>query len=122
MYSKRQEKIIQYLSEVKFAKVEQMAELFEVSVETIRRDLLELEKDSSIKRIRGGAVFNTLRAREMEFDKKLENRQLEKISTRILPPEASSTYLIPVLTTFKQLYRYFQYNELFSFEISKELL
>ena len=80
MYSKRQEKIIQYLSEVKFAKVEQMAELFEVSVETIRRDLLELEKDSSIKRIRGGAVFNTLRAREMEFDKKLENRQLEKIA------------------------------------------
>lgn len=78
MYNKRQKEIIRHLSEVKFAKTEQLAEHFEVSLETIRRDLLELEKDTSIKRIRGGAVYHNLRAREMEYEKKMENNQIEK--------------------------------------------
>lgn len=52
MQNKRQGEIVRYLSEVKFSKIEQLAEVFQVSIETIRRDLLELEKDSSIKRIR----------------------------------------------------------------------
>ncbi|MCI8958374.1 MAG: DeoR/GlpR transcriptional regulator [Lachnospiraceae bacterium] len=67
MYNERQKKIIHHLSEVRVAKIEELAELFHVSMETIRRDLMELEKDSSIKRIRGGAVYNNLRAREMEL-------------------------------------------------------
>ena len=67
MYNERQKKIIPHLSEVRVAKIEELAELFHVSMETIRRDLMELEKDSSIKRIRGGAVYNNLRAREMEL-------------------------------------------------------
>ena len=70
MYNKRQKEIIRFLSEAKFAKMEQLAEQFQVSLETIRRDLLELEKDSSIKRVRGGAVYNNLRAKEMEYEKK----------------------------------------------------
>lgn len=73
MQNKRQEEIVRYLSEVKFSKIEQLAEVFQVSIETIRRDLLELEKDSSIKRIRGGAVYNNLRAQEMEFERKMES-------------------------------------------------
>ena len=78
MQNKRQEEIVRYLSEVKFSKIEQLAEVFQVSIETIRRDLLELEKDSSIKRIRGGAVYNNLRAQEMEFERKMEKHQMEK--------------------------------------------
>ena len=78
MYNERQKKIIRHLSEVRVAKIEELAELFLVSVETIRRDLMELEKDSSIKRIRGGAVYNNLRAREMEFSKKMQNNQQGK--------------------------------------------
>ena len=78
MQNKRQGEIVRYLSEVKFSKIEQLAEVFQVSIETIRRDLLELEKDASIKRIRGGAVYNNLRAQEMEFERKLEKNQMEK--------------------------------------------
>ena len=78
MYNERQKKIIHHLSEVRGAKIEELAELFHVSMETIRRDLMELEKDSSIKRIRGGAVYNNLRAREMEFSKKMQNNQQGK--------------------------------------------
>ncbi len=78
MYNKRQKEIIRYLSEVRFVKTEQLAEVFNVSLETIRRDLLELEKDTSIKRVRGGAVYHNLRAREMEYEKKMESNQVEK--------------------------------------------
>lgn len=78
MYNERQREILRFLSEVKFAKVEQLSELYQVSLETIRRDLLELEKDSSIKRVRGGATYSNLRAKELEFAKKMENNQQEK--------------------------------------------
>lgn len=78
MYNKRQNEIIQYLTEVKFAKIEQLAERFQVSAETIRRDLMEFEKDSCVKRVRGGAVYNNLRGREIAFEKKLEGHQKEK--------------------------------------------
>ena len=87
MYNKRQKEIIRFLSEAKFAKMEQLAEQFQVSLETIRRDLLELEKDSSIKRVRGGAVYNNLRAKEMEYEKKMENNQVEKHAIAKLPAE-----------------------------------
>ena len=78
MYSKRQNEIIRYLSEVKFSKIEELAVRFHVSVETVRRDLLELEKESAVKRVRGGAVYNSLRAQEMEYEKRMESSSAEK--------------------------------------------
>ena len=79
MYNKRQKEIIRFLSEAKFAKMERLAEQFQVSLETIRRDLLELEKDSSIKRVRGGAVYNNLRAKEMEYKKRWRITRLKSM-------------------------------------------
>lgn len=80
MYSERQNKLLKYLTEVKSVRVDQMAELFHVSIETIRRDLIDLETDGMIRRTRGGAVFGKLRAKELEFNKKLEENQLEKVA------------------------------------------
>ncbi|MCI8950114.1 MAG: DeoR/GlpR transcriptional regulator [Lachnospiraceae bacterium] len=87
MYNERQKELIRYLSEVKFAKAEQLAERFQVSLETIRRDLMELEKDSSIRRIRGGAVYSNMRAKELEFAKKMENNQKGKYAIANLAME-----------------------------------
>lgn len=78
MYNERQREMVKYLSEVKFARVEQLSELYQVSIETIRRDLISLEQNSSIKKVRGGAVYSNLRAKELEFSKKMENNQQEK--------------------------------------------
>ena len=80
MHNERQSGIIRYLSEQKFARIEQLAEQFAVSPETIRRDLLDLEKDSSVKRVRGGAVFNNLRAQEVAYQKRMENNPREKLA------------------------------------------
>lgn len=78
MFSRRQEEILRYLSENKYARIEWMAGFFHVSAETIRRDLMELERDSSVKRVRGGAVYSSLRAQEMEYEKRMEKNQPEK--------------------------------------------
>lgn len=78
MYRKRQEEIVRYLSENRFARIEWLAEAFGVSAETIRRDLMVLEKDSAVKRVRGGAVYSSLRAQEMEYEKRMESSQPEK--------------------------------------------
>ena len=78
MYRKRQSEIIKYLSDVKAAKIEQLAEIFQVSIETIRRDLMELEKDAVVKRVWGGVVYNNLRAREWAYEKRMEDSAKEK--------------------------------------------
>ena len=62
MYNERQKEMIKYLSEVKFARAEQLSERFQVSLETVRRDLMVLEQGSSIRKVRGGAVYSNLRA------------------------------------------------------------
>ncbi len=79
MYTNRQEKILKYLSEVRSARVDQLADEFNMSVETIRRDLIDLEQDGYIQRTRGGATFNKNRAKELDFDKKLASNQAEKV-------------------------------------------
>lgn len=78
MLNKRQNEILLFLTEVKTAKIEQLSKVFEVSVETIRRDLLELEQQSAVKRIRGGAVFNNYRAKEIEYEKRMGHNHAEK--------------------------------------------
>lgn len=72
MYNRRQNEIVQYLADVKFAKTEQLADLFQVSLESIRRDLLGLEKNHVINRVRGGAVYNSLHAQEMAYEKRMK--------------------------------------------------
>ncbi len=47
MYNERQRELIRYLSEVKFARAEQLAERFKVSLETIRRDRKSTRLNSS---------------------------------------------------------------------------
>jgi len=73
MNEERKKQILQYLAEVRFAKIERLAELFEVSQETIRRDLIELEKTSAVRRVWGGASYNSPRANEMDFSQKSDN-------------------------------------------------
>ncbi len=49
--------LMQYLQEHEIIKIDEMAELFDISIETARRDLNYLEKEGSIKKIYGGAAL-----------------------------------------------------------------
>ncbi len=53
----RQQKVLQLLSEQPGIKIIEMANLLGVSRGTIRNDLLTLEEQNRIRRVRGGAVL-----------------------------------------------------------------
>ena len=54
--TERQREIIEFINAKGAAKIGELTERFGVSVETIRRDLLELEKQNSLRRVHGGAL------------------------------------------------------------------
>lgn len=55
----RKDEILKLLAENRVMKAGEFAERFQVSMETIRRDLNELEEIKLIRRVHGGAILNT---------------------------------------------------------------
>jgi len=74
----RQRKIAEMMVESSSLKVVELAEHFEVSESTIRRDLQELEEHQILKRTHGGAVSVTKRGFEPSFKDKKEEFSIEK--------------------------------------------
>lgn len=85
----RQKGIVKYLTEHHEAKINQLAELFKVSDETIRRDLKYLEGLNLLKHVHGGAVCDTDRAREKEHENRKSRNMKEKTAIGAL----ASTYV-----------------------------
>lgn len=67
MKIQRKDEIIRLISENKIVKANELSATFKVSMETIRRDLADLEKDGIIKRVHGGAVLNLNYSVEPDF-------------------------------------------------------
>ncbi len=78
MQNVRKKQILNYLIEKRSARVEELAAHFDVSAETIRRDLLEFEQQGFIKRYRGGALLSGLRSREVPFELRISIDGIEK--------------------------------------------
>lgn len=74
----RHDEILKILAEERQVKIEPLAKRFNVSIETIRRDLKALEKRQLIRRVHGGAVYDSLRARETAFDSREIKNPREK--------------------------------------------
>ncbi len=74
MFAKeRQDKIYELLQKNNAVTTANLVKIFNVSVETIRRDLLDMEKQGVLSRVHGGAVAK----REMKHFPKLPERNLE---------------------------------------------
>jgi len=72
LQAERQEKIIQYINDVKSATTDQMVEQFNVSHATIRRDIDLLAKNGSLIKVHGGAVaLGSSSVQEIPFEKKV---------------------------------------------------
>lgn len=80
MLNFRQKEMERYLSVEQTAKVEQLAQHFQVSIETIRRDIKVLEKEAALKRVHGGVVYNNLRAREVQYEQRVKKNYKEKVA------------------------------------------
>lgn len=71
----RQTKIIELFSKTGAVQVEELAQIFDVSLMTIRRDLEKLRKDGMIERCHGGAIIK----REVSYTEKRTLQIDEKI-------------------------------------------
>lgn len=67
----RKAELAAYVSETQHVTVSQLAEKFDVSVDTIRRDLQELHDDGQLIRTRGGAMSVRATAMERQIDDRL---------------------------------------------------
>lgn len=69
-FEKRKKKILEFLSKDGKVEVPLLAETFNVSTETVRRDLERLNNDGKLKRVYGGAVKVRSDSLELPFDEK----------------------------------------------------
>jgi len=74
----RQDQIIQKMTMRQKVTIEELRDEFQVSIETIRRDLKTLEEEGVIKRVYGGAILVNPRGVETEYSKRTSLNVLEK--------------------------------------------
>lgn len=74
----RQQRIEEYLQKVEFASLDELAELVDVSVSTIRRDLDALEQTGGVRRTHGGARLASPRSEEWVFTARNTHQVEEK--------------------------------------------
>jgi len=72
----RQHQIMELLHEHRSVKVADLIKKFQVSIETVRRDLEYLEREGMLKRVHGGAVLEEINSRELSFMDR-QNKHLE---------------------------------------------
>lgn len=74
----RQQKIINQLKSEQFMRTSTISELLNYSESTIKRDLIDLEKDGLIRRTRGGAVIIDRQKIDIPYLMKVDNFNEEK--------------------------------------------
>lgn len=74
----RQQKIEEYLQQVEFASLEELAREMEASVSTVRRDVTLLEASGNVRRTHGGARIVTPRTDEFVFNSRDTHQLAEK--------------------------------------------
>jgi len=74
----RKEEIIRLLSEQRVVSTIELADTFQVSLETIRRDFKELEEIKMIRRIHGGAMLYTEYGIEPDYTHRTSKNYNEK--------------------------------------------
>lgn len=78
MNQDRRNQIIDLISQQRTVKNTELMARFDISIETVRRDLKYLEQQGYLKCVYGGAVLNTSLGNEPEYALRLKNRFREK--------------------------------------------
>lgn len=76
--SERHTIIVDLIRQQQNVQMKELKELFEVSDETIRRDLLELEQQGLLRCVHGGAVYDSPTTQEYHIGLRIKKNQLEK--------------------------------------------
>lgn len=78
MKTNRQQQILNLLTAHGYTNVSELASRFNVTTETIRRDLNELEQENLVTRIHGGAIAAAKRSPELEYQNRNRHLMQEK--------------------------------------------
>ena len=78
MKKNRKEQILNLLTAQGYTSVSDLASRFNVTTETIRRDLNQLERENLVKRIHGGAIASEKRSPEVEYQNRGQFLREEK--------------------------------------------
>lgn len=79
MKIKRKDEILRLLTENRMMKAGELADIFGVSMETIRRDLNELDEQKLIRRVHGGAILYTEYGVEPDYSYRTAENYNEKL-------------------------------------------
>lgn len=74
----RYQKTTEYLKSHRMIRIDQMAEMFQISVETARRDLAFLQKEGVIRKVYGGATLVQKEPKEIDNAVRMERMRKEK--------------------------------------------
>jgi len=74
----RQKEIVKILTATHKVKIGELAERMQVSDETIRRDLKQLESQHLLRRVHGGAISDTNRSKEIDLSSRKSKNLKEK--------------------------------------------
>lgn len=107
----RRARIAELVRQRGVVRVEELAELFQVSPVTIRSDLAQLEKEGVLIRDRGGAVPSAQSSTLIAFEQRAginldEKRRLGRVAARFVDP--GDTILMDAGTTVVEMTRYLQ--------------
>lgn len=69
--NERKRRIVDYLKLKRRATIEELLTLMDCSISTLRRDLNELEKEKSLRRVHGGAELTQDLSEELSISEKL---------------------------------------------------
>lgn len=80
MLHERRDKIVQMISMDRMVKVSDLTKIFNVSIETIRRDLEYLEEHGYLNRVYGGAVVKSMYGLEPAYSAREIKNYIEKVA------------------------------------------
>ena len=96
MTAERRSKIVKRIETRGFATIETLAQEFDVSAQTIRRDIIELDKQQLLQRFHGGAGLPRNSARLGYSEKKfaaIEEKQRIGVAAAALIPDGAAVFL-----------------------------
>lgn len=107
----RQQKIEEYLQQVEFASLEELAREMDASVSTVRRDVTLLEANGNVRRTHGGARIVAPRTDEFVFNLRdahqlAEKEAIGRACAELVPPRQS--VIVDAGTTCFHVARYLE--------------
>lgn len=105
----RHQQIIQMITRQRTVKNSELMERFDISIETVRRDLEYLEQEGYLRRVYGGAVVNTVLGSEPEYASRAQANHSQKIAiaaaaAKLINPQ--DTVYLGVGTTVQSMVRH----------------